>query len=189
MDADMKQGDQSNMATNSCDRSAQELGGGLPVVQHCAEHTLSPEGPKLWQTLLHKSSCLFCAWGTGGQKGGFTNELGEPLQRCMKSVEAISAEIQPPISTHFFDQYNITELQQLTSQAADRLGRLSFPVILRESKSHYERISWNEIYKIATDAFCKPPKRVASYSSGRSSNEVAYLLQLMMRALGSKQPS
>lgn len=185
MNADMKQGDQSNMATNSCERSAQELGGGLPVVQHWAEHTLSPEGPKLWQTLLHKSSCLSCAWGTGGQKGGFTNELGEPLQRCIKSVEAISAEIQPPISRHFFDKYNIAELQQLTSQAADRLGRLSFPVVLRESKSHYERISWDEIYKIATAAFCKPPERVASYSSGRSSNEAAYLLQLMMRALGS----
>jgi molybdopterin-dependent oxidoreductase alpha subunit len=162
-----------------------DIGGGLSVIQYWAEHTLSPEGPKLWKTLLHKSACLSCSWGTGGQKGGFTNEAGEKVQRCMKSVEAISAEIQPPVPTHFFDQHSSSELQQLTSYEADRLGRLSFPVILRAGKSHYERISWAEIYEIAAAAFRKPPERVASYSSGRSSNEAAYLLQLMMRTLGS----
>ncbi|MBD0311437.1 MAG: hypothetical protein ICV86_00625, partial [Microcoleus sp. T3-bin5] len=31
-----------------------EIGGGLPVIEYWAEHTLSPEGPKLWKTLLHK---------------------------------------------------------------------------------------------------------------------------------------
>ena len=65
------------------------------------------------------------------------------------------------------------------------MGRWSFPVILRSGKSHYEYITWAEIYQIATAAFQQPPERVASYSSGRSSNESAYLLQLMMRALGS----
>jgi len=162
-----------------------EIGGGLPIIQYWAEHTLSPEGPKLWQTLLHKSACLSCAWGTGGQKGGFTNEIGEKLQRCMKSVEAISAEIKPGIATHFFDQHSIFELQTLSSYQADRLGRLSFPVILRQGASHYERISWDEIYQITETAFRQPAERVASYSSGRSSNEAAYLLQLMMRSLGS----
>ncbi|HAA29109.1 MAG TPA: oxidoreductase [Cyanobacteria bacterium UBA8553] len=161
------------------------MGGGLPVIEYWAEHTLSPEGPKLWKTLLHKSACLSCSWGTGGQKGGFTNEVGEKLQRCMKSVEAISAEIKPPVSHHLFEQHSVDELQQLTSLEADRLGRLSFPVILREGKSHYDRISWDEIYAIAQTAFRKTPERVASYSSGRSSNEAAFLLQLMMRTLGS----
>lgn len=56
---------------------------------------------------------------------------------------------------------------------------------MREGSSHYERISWDEVYQIADRAFRQPPERVASYSSGRSSNEAAYLLQLMMRALGS----
>jgi len=162
-----------------------DMGGGPSVIGYWAKHTLSPEGPALWKTLLHKSACLSCSWGTGGQKGGFTNEEGEKLQRCMKSVEAISAELQQPVSTHFFDQHSIFDLQQLTSYEADRLGRLSFPVILRAGSSHYERISWEEIYDIAEAAFRKPPERVASYSSGRSSNEAAYLLQLMMRTLGS----
>jgi molybdopterin-dependent oxidoreductase alpha subunit len=184
MDAEVKQ-EQFNSVHNGESHNTPAMGGGLPVIQYWAEHTLSPEGPKLWQTLLHKSSCLSCAWGTGGQKGGFRNELDEPLQRCMKSVEAISAELQPPVEKHFFARHSITELQQLSSLEADRLGRLSYPVRLREGKSHYERISWEEIYQIATTAFRHPPKRVASYSSGRSSNEAAFLLQLTIRALGS----
>ncbi len=162
-----------------------KVGGGLPVIEYWAEHTLSPEGPKLWKTLLHKSACLSCSWGTGGQQGGFTNEVGEKLQRCMKSVESISAEIQPPVPKHFFEQHSIDELQQLTSYEADRLGRLSFPVILRAGHSHYARLAWQEIYEIAEAAFRKPPERIASYSSGRSSNEAAFLLQLLIRTLGS----
>jgi molybdopterin-dependent oxidoreductase alpha subunit len=161
------------------------VGGGMPVIQYWAEHTLSPHGLRLWKTLFHKSACLSCAWGAGGQKGGFVNEEGESLQRCAKSVEAIASELQPAITPHFFTKYSIDQLQQLTSEQANNLGRLSFPVILRAGSSHYERISWNEVYEIAEAAMGKVAERVASYSSGRSSNEAAYLLQLMMRALGS----
>jgi molybdopterin-dependent oxidoreductase alpha subunit len=170
---------------NETNADTPEIGGGVPVIEFWAKHTLSPEGPKIWKTLFHHSACLSCSWGTGGQKGGFTNEEGEKLQRCMKSVEAISAEIQPPIPVHFFDTHSIAELKQLSSMEADRLGRLSFPVILRAGSSHYERISWDEIYAIATNAFQKHPERIASYSSGRGSNEAAFLLQLMLRTLGS----
>lgn len=164
---------------------APEIGGGLPIIEYWAEHSLSPQGPKLWQTLLHKSACLSCSWGTGGQKGGFTNETGEKLQRCMKSVEAILAEIQPGIKPSVFEQTPIQELQSLTSLECDRLGRLSFPMILRAGSDRYERMSWEEVYTLAETAFRKAPERIASYSSGRSSNEAAFLLQLMIRALGS----
>ncbi|WP_017298235.1 FdhF/YdeP family oxidoreductase [Nodosilinea nodulosa] len=164
---------------------APEVGGGLPVIQYWAEKSLSPQGPQIWKKLFHKSACLSCAWGTGGQNGGFQNELEETLQRCMKSVQAISSELQPGLSDHCFDRHTIPELQALTSRQADRLGRLSFPVIRRAGSDHYERITWEEIYQITATAFALPPERVASYSSGRSSNEAAFLLQLMVRALGS----
>jgi molybdopterin-dependent oxidoreductase alpha subunit len=162
-----------------------KVGGGMPVIQYWAEHTLSADGAKIWQTLNHKSACLSCAWGTGGQKGGFVNEDGEVLQRCAKSVEAIASELQLGIAPHFFEQFSLDHLQQLTSEQANNLGRLSFPVIRRAGSDYYERIGWDEVYAIATTAFRQPAERVASYSSGRSSNEAAYLLQLMLRALGS----
>ncbi len=161
------------------------IGGGMPVITYWAAKTLQPKGALLWKTLNHKSACLSCAWGTGGQKGGFRNEDEEPLQRCAKSVEAIASELMDGIPQDFFTRYLIAELQQLSSLEADRLGRLSFPVILREGSDRYERISWDEVYELMTTAFQKPPERLASYSSGRSSNEAAYLLQLMLRALGS----
>lgn len=162
-----------------------DSGGGFPVIQYWLEKTLSPGGVKLWQTLNHKSACLSCAWGTGGQKGGFVNESGEVLQRCAKSVEAIAAELQPAIPAQFFSQYTIEQLQQLTSLECDRLGRLSYPLIFRAGSPYYERITWQEVYGLAKLAFRKAPERIASYSSGRSSNEAAYLLQLLLRALGS----
>jgi molybdopterin-dependent oxidoreductase alpha subunit len=193
MDADLNQGQANSQQTvesiapdiHQTSSNTPNMGGGVSTVQYWAEHTLSPEGVKLWQTLLHKSACLSCAWGTGGQKGGFTDETGETMQRCMKSVEAISAEIQPGVTQSYFDQHPIASLQTLTSLEADRLGRLSYPMILRAGQSYYERISWDEVYTVAEAAFRQPAERVASYSSGRSSNEAAYLLQLMMRAMGS----
>ncbi len=160
-------------------------GGGLPVIQYWAEQTLSPNGARLWQTLFHKSACLSCAWGAGGQKGGFVNEDGEVLQRCAKSVEAIASELQPGITPHFFDTTALSALQELTSEQANNLGRLSFPVIRRAGRDRFERIAWSEVYDLAAAAFQRAPARVASYSSGRSSNEAAFLLQLMLRALGS----
>ena len=161
------------------------MGGGLPVIGYWAEKTLDLKGGLLWKTLLHKSACLSCAWGTGGQKGGFQNEDEENLQRCAKSVEAIASELMEPIPKHFFERYTISELQQLSSMEADRLGRLSFPLIKHAHSDHYERISWEQVYQIVTASFQIAPERLASYSSGRSSNEAAFLLQLLMRSLGS----
>jgi molybdopterin-dependent oxidoreductase alpha subunit len=182
---------QENSCTNHGDltmtkaEQVPQIGGGMPVIQYWAKHTLSPTGLKLWQTLNHHSACLSCAWGTGGQKGGFVNEDGEILQRCAKSVEAIASELQPAIPATLFNQRSIATLQTLNSQAANNLGRLSHPLIKRAGSDYYEQIDWSEVYEITTTAFQTDPHRIASYSSGRSSNEAAFLLQLFMRALGS----
>ncbi|MEB3297257.1 MAG: molybdopterin-dependent oxidoreductase, partial [Cyanobacteriota bacterium] len=161
-------------------------GGGWPLIDGWARASLSPSGLKLWQTLNHKSACLSCAWGTGGQNGGFRDELGEPLQRCLKSVEAIGAELQPAVPAEVFAGRSLAELQQLSSAECDRLGRLDQPLIHRAGRDHYEPISWKEVHGLVAEAFRNPPpEQVASYSSGRSSNEAAYLLQLLLRALGS----
>ncbi|MFN9635937.1 MAG: FdhF/YdeP family oxidoreductase [Synechococcaceae cyanobacterium] len=161
-------------------------GGGWPLIDGWARATLAPSGPRLWQTLNHKSACLSCAWGTGGQNGGFRDELGEPLQRCLKSVEAIGAELQPAVPSGLFAERSLAELQGLSSADCDRLGRLDRPWILRQGRQHYEPISWEEVHSLTAEAFRTPaPERVASYSSGRSSNEAAFLLQLLLRAMGS----
>ena len=161
-------------------------GGGRSVITGWGRATFSRRGKRLWQTLTHKSACLSCAWGTGGQNGGFRDELGEPLQRCIKSVEAIRAELQPAVPRTLFDRCSLGELRQLDSASCDRLGRLDRPLIQRAGQDFYEPIRWQEVYDLLADAFkMSTPERLASYSSGRSSNEAAYLLQLLMRARGS----
>ncbi len=159
-------------------------GGGLPVIQYWIEKTLAHR-LLLWQKLNHHSACKSCAWGTGGQRGGFRNEAGEPLQRCAKGVEAVAGDLQSAVTPGFLERTPLTRLRTLTSQQAERLGRLSHPLILRPGADHYERLGWDEVYAIARASFQKSAERVASYSSGRSSNEAAYILQLMMRAKGS----
>ena len=161
------------------------IGGGLPVIGYWLKKSIRPQGIRLWKTLFHKSACLSCAWGTGGQKGGFVDEDGQVLQRCAKSLEAIASELQPAIPPEIFNNRTISQLQQLDSQEANNLGRLSHPLIKRADSDHYEPIGWQQVYEIVTQAFKASPERVASYSSGRSSNEAAFILQLMMRALGS----
>jgi len=161
-------------------------GGGWPLIDGWARASLSPDGLRLWQTLTHRSACLSCAWGTGGQNGGFRDELGEPLQRCLKSVEAIQAELQPAVAPGRLAGRPLAELQQLDSAACDRLGRLDRPLLCRGGSDRYEPIGWDEAMDRLAEAFRRPdPTRVASYSSGRSSNEAAWLLQLLLRALGS----
>ena len=161
-------------------------GGGWSVITGWGRATFSRKGKRLWQTLNHKSACLSCAWGTGGQNGGFRDELGEPFQRCIKSVEAIRAELQPAVPRSVFDRRSLEELQQLDSASCDRLGRLDRPLIQRAGHDFYEPISWEEVHDLLAVAFkTSTPERVASYSSGRSSNEAAFLLQLLMRARGS----
>ena len=162
--------------------SKPQVGGGWPVIEYWAENTLSPEGPEIWKKLFHHHACKSCAWGTSG----FTNELGQPLQRCMKGLEAEKGDIQKGIAPDFFSRHALEELKMLSSYQAERLGRFSYPVILRAGSSHYEPIGWDEIYSIAHKAFRNSPERLASYSSGRSSNEAAFTLQLMMRAMGSE---
>ena len=161
-------------------------GGGWSVIEGWARATLSPSGPRLWQTLNHRSACLSCAWGTGGQNGGFRDELGEPLQRCLKSVEAIGAELQDAVPPQVFAGRSLAALQGLSSAECDRLGRLDRPLILRQGSDHYVPLAWEEVHELVAAAFRTPaPERLASYSSGRSSNEAAFLLQLLVRALGS----
>ena len=173
-------------AQTPAEQEGPATGGGWPLIDGWARATLAPRGPRLWQILNHKSACLSCAWGTGGQNGGFRDELGEPLQRCLKSVEAIGAELQAAVDPAVFAGRSLAQLQQLSSAECDRLGRLDRPLIRRQGSDHYVPISWDAVQAITAEAFARPaPERLASYSSGRSSNEAAFLLQLLLRALGS----
>jgi molybdopterin-dependent oxidoreductase alpha subunit len=141
---------------------------------------------KLYRRLRSKNACKTCALGMGGQHGGMVNEAGHFPEVCKKSVQAQAGDMQRPIPESYFASTPIALLERLTSAELERLGRLAFPVIADAADTHFRRISWEEALERAGAALSgAPPEEVFFYSSGRSSNEASFLLQLVARAYGS----
>jgi hypothetical protein len=144
----------------------------------------------LYQRMRSKNACKTCALGMGGQSGGMVNEAGHFPEVCKKSVQAQAADMGRTIDDNFFAQTTVHELERLTSAQAEALGRLTFPVILEPGENHFRRVSWDQALDAAGDAFrAAAPDETFWYSSGRSSNEAAYLFQLVARTYGTNNVS
>lgn len=140
---------------------------------------------KLYRRMRSRNVCKTCALGMGGQRGGMTNEAGHFPEVCKKSLQAQAADMQGPFSETLLQEFPFARLERLTSAELERLGRLAFPMIAEAGDTGYRRIGWDEALSRTADAFRDAPRdAVFFYSSGRSSNEAAFLLQLVARAYG-----
>src|SRR6202008_2384493 len=82
-------------------------------------------------------------------------------------------------------RHSMDELAKLSPRELENLGRLAYPVVLGDGANHYRRLSWDDAFdRIATALRRTPPRRSFFYSSGRSSNEAAFLLQWLARVYG-----
>ena len=136
------------------------------------------------KALTAKNACKACGLGMGGQMGGMTNELGEFPSVCNKSVQAQSTDIQPEIPAEIF-QHALCDLEELTPREIERLGRLSHPIYKSAGSDRFEVIDWDHAFElVAQNLNSADPDRSFFYSSGRSSNEAGFLLQLLARAYG-----
>lgn len=136
------------------------------------------------KALSSKNTCKACGLGMGGQHGGMTNELNEFPSVCNKSVQAQSTDIQPPIPEEIF-QHSISELKELSGYQIEHLGRLNTPLYKTKGSDHFSPIEWERAIDIASQRFsATTPDRSFFYSSGRSSNEAAFVLQLLARLYG-----
>jgi len=139
----------------------------------------------LYRRLRSRNTCKTCALGMGGQRGGMVNEAGIFPEVCKKSVQAQAGDMAGSISEEFFAGNSFDHLSQLTSAQLERLGRLAFPIVAAPGDNHYRRIAWEEAMQRSAEALkAAPPTETFFYSSGRSSNEAAFLLQLVARAYG-----
>jgi molybdopterin-dependent oxidoreductase alpha subunit len=133
-----------------------------------------------------RNACKTCAVGMGGQKGGMRNEAGGSLEVCKKSFQAQAADMQPPILESFFRSHSLEDLLKLDPRRCENQGRIAFPMLLEDGGTHFRRIPWDEALDIAASALREtPPSQAMFYSSGRSSNEAAFLMQCFARAYGS----
>ena len=138
-----------------------------------------------FRSISSKNTCKTCALGMGGQKGGMTNEVGKFPEICKKSIQAQLTDIQQAIPRDLFRKNTIKDLQAMRPRDLVRSGRLNTPLFCANNSDRYIPIEWDEALKKVTKSLSNvSPDRTFFYSSGRSSNEAAFLLQLFVRAYG-----
>lgn len=137
------------------------------------------------QSLTSQNTCKTCAYGMGGTDGALTNEAGDRIQLCKKSVQAQLTDIQAPINPDFLTKTPISKLKLLSPKLLERLGRLDHILYKTKGSTHFEIISQEEAYtKISSRFLSIEPNRSFFYSSGRSSNEASFVLHLFARLYG-----
>ena len=161
-------------------------GGGWAAIDYAVRKGLETGGLlKFYRRMRTRNTCKTCALGMGGRSGGMVNESGGFPEVCKKSLQAQAGDMQGPISESLLHAYPFAHLETLTSAELERLGRIAFPMIAEDGDSHYRRISWDAALDLAAEAFRDAsPEEVFFYSSGRSSNEAAFLMQVVARAYG-----
>jgi molybdopterin-dependent oxidoreductase alpha subunit len=124
--------------------------------------------------------CPGCAWPDPKHR----SKLGEYCENGVKAIaeEAMDARATPA----FFAKYSIKELQAQSDYWLGQQGRLTHPMILRPGSTHYEETTWDEANKIIGENLnaLTSPNDAAFYTSGRTSNEAAFLYQLFVRMYG-----
>lgn len=124
--------------------------------------------------------CPSCAWpDPDGKRSSF--------EFCENGAKAIATETtKKRANREFFARYSIQELSELSDFDLNDAGRLTEPMVLDAEGAHYRPISWDEAYAMVAEELsaCAKPDEAIFYTSGRASNEAAFLYQLFVRQFG-----
>lgn len=125
--------------------------------------------------------CPSCAWPDAD---GHRSVIGEYCENGAKAIadEATTKKASPV----FFQRYSVMEMAAKSDYWLGQQGRLTHPMVIRTGGRHYEKISWAEAFGLIADELNNlgSPDEAIFYTSGRSSNEAAFLYQLFIRAFG-----
>src|SRR5437879_5517365 len=124
--------------------------------------------------------CQSCAWPNPDRDR-------HVFEFCENGVKALTSEAtKKQIGPEFFREHSIADLQEQTDHWLELQGRLVHPMVKREGASHYQPIDWNDAFELmARELNALPtPNAATFYTSGRTSNEAAFLYQLFARQFG-----
>ncbi len=124
--------------------------------------------------------CPSCAWPV-------PEHPSKIAEYCENGAKALADEAtREHIGADFFAGHSVEELSRLSDFELNKLGRVVEPMVLRPNSLHYEPITWQDAFELISDELheLKNPNEAIFYTSGRSSNEAAYLYGMFARAFG-----
>ncbi len=125
--------------------------------------------------------CQGCAWPDPDPSHRHTAEF------CENGAKAVAEEATTlRVGPEFFASHSIAELESHTDYWLGQQGRITHPVVRRAGGSHYEPIAWDEAFELIGSMLngLASPDEAIFYTSGKTSNEAAFLYQLMARSFG-----
>ncbi|MBL8631387.1 MAG: FdhF/YdeP family oxidoreductase, partial [Rhodospirillaceae bacterium] len=159
--------------------------GGWAALKSSALHLLENGIPfKGAKTLLNVNQpegfdCPGCAWGDPKHTSSF--------EFCENGVKAVSWEATAKRCTpEVMAEHKVSWLAEQDDHTLEGLGRLTEPMIYDDASDTYQPISWSTAFKVIGDELrsLSHPDEAIFYTSGRTSNEAAFLWQLFVREFG-----
>ena len=159
--------------------------GGLGAVLQSFKHGLSEMGLlRTLQTFRQVNQkegfdCPGCAWPDPKHRS--------PFEFCENGAKAVAEEATyKRVDPNFFQRHSVEELGHWTDYQLGKAGRLTHPMLLEKGATHYRKIDWKEGFDLLASALLQldDPNKACFYTSGRTSNEAAFLYQLFVRRFG-----
>jgi molybdopterin-dependent oxidoreductase alpha subunit len=158
---------------------------GIPAIAHSMQYALGEMGAvRSARTLLRMNhidgfDCPSCAWPDPDRR--------KAAEFCENGAKAVAWEAtRKRVGRDFFAEHSIAELREQPDHWLEHNGRLTEPMYLPPDGTHYEPISWDDAFTVIADRLkaMADPSRAVFYTSGRASNEAAFVYQLFARRLG-----
>ena len=161
------------------------VAGGVPAVISTTRYMFREAGLGRGLTVLRTINqekgfdCPSCAWPDP--------EHRSIVEFCENGARAVLDEAtKKRVGPEFFARHSISELSAQSDAWLNAQGRITHPMLLEAGDEHYRPVSWDEAFAVLGDelAALDSPDQAAFYTSGRTSNEAAFLYQLFARHFG-----
>ncbi|WP_432015314.1 FdhF/YdeP family oxidoreductase [Streptomyces cucumeris] len=158
---------------------------GLPAVGHSLRIAQQQMGVRRTAlTLLRVNQkdgfdCPGCAWPEP--------EKRHKAEFCENGAKAVAEEATlRRVTPEFFAAHPVADLATRSGYWLGQQGRLTHPMYLPEGATSYEPVSWDRAFGIIAEELgaLSSPDEAVFYTSGRTSNEAAFLYQLFAREFG-----
>lgn len=159
---------------------------GVPAVASSLSHVYSSSGvvrgtsAMLALNQMGGFDCPSCAWPD-------PEDHRSAFEFCENGAKAIASENNAKkVNPAFFAKHSVRELSERSDYWLDQAGRLTHPMVLGEGDTHYQPISWEAAFSLVAQELnaLDSPDEAVFYTSGRASNEAAFLFQLFVRQYG-----